>query len=185
MGVRTFSREEWDAASAAWHEGEFEERIWASARRAAADRGMLYPPAGTQHDDIDAPHPSQRAIVYRAIDETPELLKRVIARSSTWSQVVDELMRSVNARRDEQGEAEMDSGRRAEAARWADRIASPDALAALIAAGQSHRTAQLEAVADAAREVIKHANADDLYSEEGADALLSLEGLLLALGDGQ
>jgi hypothetical protein len=183
--VRTFSRAEWDTASAAWHEGGFDADTWRDVRRAAADRGMLYPPSGTQHDDIDAPHPSQRAIVYRAIDGTPKLLMRVIARSSTWSQVVDELMRSVNARRDEADEVELDSERRSEAARWAERISAPGVLASFIAAGQAHRTAQLEAAAEAAREVVRLANADALLTEEGADALLSLEALLLALGDGQ
>lgn len=124
-GVRTFSRAEWDAASAAWREGEFGADTWAIVRRAAADRGMLYPPAGSRHDDIDAPHPSQRAIVYRAIDGNPARLMAVIAMSSTWSQVVDELMRSVNAMRDEADEAEIDSARRAEAVRWADRRSAP------------------------------------------------------------
>jgi hypothetical protein len=127
-GVRTFSREDWDAASAAWHEGEFDERTWSEVRRAAAKRGMLYPPTGTRHDDIDAPHPSQRAIVYRALDGTPSQLLAVIARSSSWSQVVDDLMRVVSARRDELDDADVDSGRRAEAARWADRRSAPQRL---------------------------------------------------------
>lgn len=140
-GVRTFSREDWNAASAAWHEGEFDADTWATVRRAAADRGMLYPPAGTRHDDIDAPHPSQRAIVYRAIDSTPELLLEVIARSSTWSQVVDALMLSVNAARDEVDAAELDSARRAEAARWADRRAAPELLGSIL-----HRASERDGV---------------------------------------
>lgn len=137
MGV-TYTRETWLAASAAWHEGEFEEDAWRAVRVAAAQRGMLYPPSGSRHDDTDAARPSQRAIVWLALDWTPGELLLVIGRSSTWSQVVDGLMSSVNSRRDELDEADLESLRRAEAERWADRRAAPKRLGDILrrAAGQ-------------------------------------------------
>lgn len=80
MGVRTFSREDVQAANAAWVEGGFDPR-WQAFRELASGRGILYPPSGTKRDSWEDDAPSQRAILWRAIDETPELLRRCILRS--------------------------------------------------------------------------------------------------------
>lgn len=129
MVSRTFSRADWEAASAAWHEGGYDRDTWYEVRRAAADRGMLYPPQGSPHDDVDDPRPSQRAIVYRALDATPRALLAIIARSSSWTQVVDALIRDARQRRDELDAAELEEERRAEAKRFAGRQAAPALLA--------------------------------------------------------
>lgn len=90
MGVRTFSREDVQAANAAWVEGGFDPR-WQAFRELASGRGILYPPSGTKWDRWEDDAPSQRAILWRAIDETPELLRRCILRSRSWQEVVAHL----------------------------------------------------------------------------------------------
>ncbi len=101
MGVRTYSRAEWTAAQAAWHDGGYRDDLWGLVRLHAARRGMIWPPAGTLEDSIDDESPSQRIIVVRAIRDTPELLRHTIAASSSWSQVVDALIGASNDRRAE------------------------------------------------------------------------------------
>lgn len=88
--VRTYSRADLEAAHAAWDAGEFSDE-WTSFRELAASRGILYPPNGTKWDSWEDDAPSQRAILWRAIDETPELLRRCIARSRSWQEVVAHL----------------------------------------------------------------------------------------------
>jgi len=126
--VRTFSRADWSAASDSWREGGFDADTWYRVRYAAACRGMLYPPAGDKGDDCDDPHPSQRAIVYRALDNTPALLFAVIGRSSSWSQVTSELIHAVNASRTDAEIAELEQDRREETRRRSDRVSAPQRL---------------------------------------------------------
>jgi hypothetical protein len=83
----TFSASDWRLAQEAWLAGEFGSE-WDEARAAARSRGFIFPPSGSRHDDWDDEHPSQRAIVYRAIEESPRLLLRCVARSRSWSDVV-------------------------------------------------------------------------------------------------
>jgi len=85
--MRTFSRANWQEAQALWREGEFSDE-WKPYRHEAAMRGMLYPPTGTKYDGWDEDEPSQRAVLIRAIRETPQALHLAIARSHTWSQVI-------------------------------------------------------------------------------------------------
>jgi hypothetical protein len=125
----TVSRETWLAASAAWQAGEFDEATWRDVRKAAAERGMLFPPAGTRHDDIGDAHPSQRIIVYRAIDSTPERLMAAIGRARSWSDVVNELIRASNTDRTEAELADIADEQRREAARFTERQAAPQRLA--------------------------------------------------------
>ena len=87
--MRTFSRSDWDAAQDAWCDFSPE---WREVRHQAAMRGMLYPPSGTKWDSWDDDEPSQRAILIRAIRETPELLSRCIDRSRSWHDVVQKLI---------------------------------------------------------------------------------------------
>jgi hypothetical protein len=86
--MRTYSRSDWQAANLEWDEGDFSHR-WQGIRRIAAERGFIYPPAGSAHDDRDAESPSQRAIVWRALEDNPAELERIVRRSRSWSQVVD------------------------------------------------------------------------------------------------
>lgn len=86
--MRTFSRSDWLAAQAAWDEGDFGYR-WQALRRIAAERGYIYPPSGAVDDDREVESPSQRAIVWRALEDNPSRLEAIVRRSRSWSQVVD------------------------------------------------------------------------------------------------
>ena len=75
--MRTFARSDWLAANAAWDDGDFGYR-WQGIRRLAAERGFIYPPSGSVHDDREAQSPSQRAIVWRALEDNPRELGRIV-----------------------------------------------------------------------------------------------------------
>lgn len=86
--MRTFSRDTFLEAKAAWDGGSFGWQ-WKRIRALAAERGFLYPPSGTVHDDRESGAPSQRAIVWRALQDNPTELERIVRRSRSWSEVVD------------------------------------------------------------------------------------------------
>ena len=90
--MRTFARAHWEAAQAAWVDGEFSPE-WVAVRDLAVRYGILYPPNGSPDDSWDAAHPSQRAILIRAIRETPRLLADCIAHSTSWRDVIAKLGR--------------------------------------------------------------------------------------------
>lgn len=89
---RTYSRQTFEAARAAWHDGHFSEE-WEPYRALAAQRGFLYPPSGDAYDSWSDDEPSQRALLIRAIRETPGLLADLIRSSRSWGEVVGQLMR--------------------------------------------------------------------------------------------
>lgn len=89
--MRTFDRPTFMAAKAAWEDGEFGWQ-WQPIRRLAAERGFIYPPSGTRHDDREVESPSQRAIVWRALEDNPTELLRIVRRSRSWSEVVDQII---------------------------------------------------------------------------------------------
>jgi hypothetical protein len=89
--MRTFSRQDWQDAEQAWSDGGFGWR-WGKIRRLARESGMLYPPSGTAHDDRDSPEPTQRAIVWRALEDNPAELERIVRTSRSWSGVVDRII---------------------------------------------------------------------------------------------
>lgn len=87
--MRTYRREDVERAQAAWADYGAE---WAELRRAAAERGMLFPPAGTRLDVRDEPRPSQRVIVWRALDERPTQTLAIVGGARSWSQVVARIL---------------------------------------------------------------------------------------------
>ena len=89
--MRTFDRATFDQARGAWKAGEFG-REWIPYRQAMAERGWLWPPAGTRHDDWGAEEPSQRAVIYQAIEERPKALMSAIGRSRSWSDAIAQLL---------------------------------------------------------------------------------------------
>lgn len=100
---RTFSRADWQLAQDEWRDGGFGSE-WRDVRHQAAMGGIIFPPSGTALDSWEDDHPSQRAIIIRAIRETPRLLERCIAGASSWSQVIDRLTRSRDEWRERQRE---------------------------------------------------------------------------------
>lgn len=114
---RTFTRERLDASRRAWDAGGFSDE-WREWRHLAAMRsGIIDPPAGTRWDSWADDHPSERAILVRAIRETPRALRDALAsgRCHTWAQVVRELVigRDAMGEDADRREREWDATRRA------------------------------------------------------------------------
>jgi hypothetical protein len=91
--VRTFDRETWLRARDAWEAGRFGSE-WNDWRNLAGKAGIIFPPDGTPDDPWSADSPSQRAILIRAIRETPRLLRRAITAPGvhSWSDVIERLL---------------------------------------------------------------------------------------------
>lgn len=104
--MKTYSRSDWDAAQEAWLDFSPE---WRKVRHQAAMRGILFPPSGTKWDSWEDDDPSQRAILIRAIRETPKLLASCVARSRSWPEVIGRL---VAARDDWRAELALEDRRR-------------------------------------------------------------------------
>lgn len=105
--MRTYDRETYQAATYQWETGEFGWQ-WRKIRDLAADRGFIYPPSGTVHDDREVESPSQRAIIWRALNDNPTRLEAIVRRSHSWSQVVDGIIGLEERLREEVGEGERD-----------------------------------------------------------------------------
>lgn len=84
--MRTYSKASFDEASDLWRQGDFSDE-WKPYRHRAAMRGFIYPPDGTKWDSWGDDEPSQRAVLVRAIRETPILLNAAIDRSRSWGEV--------------------------------------------------------------------------------------------------
>jgi hypothetical protein len=106
--TKTYDRRTYAAARRAWAEGDFRDRRWRAVYRLAAERGYIYPPTGTVHDDRDDEQPSQRAIVYAAMCDQPVELERIMRRSSSWSAVVAQLITHVERLREDADRAQDD-----------------------------------------------------------------------------
>lgn len=107
-GERTYRREDFLEARRRWDEGGFGQ-AWAPYRKLAGEHGFIFPPEGSRWDSWEDAEPSQRAIVYRAIEDTPALLREAIARSRSWGQVVAALIRAIERLRDDADLAERDA----------------------------------------------------------------------------
>lgn len=112
--IRTYDRATIEAAGLAWTDGEYG-RAWDRVRAIAAARGMLYPPTGTPHDDREVERPSQRAIIWRAMEDNPRSLVRILGRSSTWNDVVRGIVGLEERLRQEADERELEEAARGQA----------------------------------------------------------------------
>ena len=92
--MRTFTRSDLDAARAAWQDFSHE---WCEYRYEAAAVGILYPPSGSRWDEWTDPQPTQRAILIRAIRETPDAVHRAIAGATSWSGVIGAVLQERDA----------------------------------------------------------------------------------------
>lgn len=91
---RRVTREQLEASRAAWAAGGFSDE-WGYWRTVAArDAGIIDPPSGTRWDSWSDGSPSQRAILVRAMRETPQMLRRAIRKASrpTWEAVIERLL---------------------------------------------------------------------------------------------
>lgn len=92
MTTRTYRYEDIEAARHQWDAGKFSPE-WDAYRRLAANSGIIYPPDGSRWDNWEDDNPSQRAILIRAIRETPELLRSSIVGARSWGEVIKRLLR--------------------------------------------------------------------------------------------
>lgn len=90
---RTFDRETWKRSCDAWDAGRFGHE-WPEWRLMASKAGIIFPPDGTAEDSWADARPSQRAMVIRAIRETPRLLRWAIRQPgvASWSDVIENLL---------------------------------------------------------------------------------------------
>ena len=88
--MKTYSRADWEASLQAWDDGMFSDE-WRTIRHVMAMQGCIFPPAGDAFDSWDVDQPSQRAVLVRAMRETPELLRRCTRKATSWSQVIERL----------------------------------------------------------------------------------------------
>ncbi len=90
---RTYDRETWNRARAAWDAGRFGSE-WADWRNLAGKAGIIFPPDGSPDDSWSDASPSQRALVIRAIRETPRLLRWALTRPGvhSWGDVIEHLL---------------------------------------------------------------------------------------------
>lgn len=108
--MRTYSKAAFDEAQELWRVGRFSDE-WKPYRHRAAMRGFIYPPDGDALDSWADDEPSQRAVLIRAIRETPTLLERAIDRSSSWGEVYSFVIRHLNEDRDLSEAADRETAR--------------------------------------------------------------------------
>lgn len=82
---------EWQRADREWSSGGFSPE-WEPWRVLARTEGtILFPPEGGPFDSWEDDSPSQRAVLVRAMRETPELLRHSIRGARSWGQVIERL----------------------------------------------------------------------------------------------
>jgi hypothetical protein len=89
--TRTYSRDQLDEGRAAW--SNFGGPLWARARE-ASKAWAAFPPSEEGDEYVSGEHPSQRVIVYFALDERPAETLAIIRRSTSWYGVVSEIIRT-------------------------------------------------------------------------------------------
>lgn len=104
--MRTFSRADLDKARALWADFSPE---WEPYRKLAAAGGLIYPPSGTKWDSWDDNDPSQRALLIRAIRETPAATRTAIIGAPSWSVVIRQLIAARDSHADTVRMAERDA----------------------------------------------------------------------------
>lgn len=103
--MRTYALEGLVDADRLWVAGGFDGG-WRRLRQIAGEHGFIYPPNGSPHDDPRVRHPSQRAIVQQALDETPVALTAIVESSSSWAEVVRRVIHDRDASLDRRAAAE-------------------------------------------------------------------------------
>jgi hypothetical protein len=90
---RTYSREQFEAGREAW--ANFGGPLWAKAREASRE-WTAFPPSEEGADERDASHPSQRIIIWFALDEQPGATLAIIRRSRSWHEVINGIIGNLN-----------------------------------------------------------------------------------------
>jgi len=89
--VKSYKAAEWQRADREWSSGGFSSE-WEPWRVLARTEGtILFPPEGSALDSWEDDFPSQRAVLVRAMRETPDLLRHSIRGARSWGQVIERL----------------------------------------------------------------------------------------------
>ena len=93
---RTVTREQLEASRAAWDAGDFGPSWKPWRHLAAMEAGIIVPPSGSRWDQWDDDEPSERALIARAIEETPDALLAVDEemRTMTFAEFAEEAERA-------------------------------------------------------------------------------------------
>lgn len=86
--MKTYSRDAFLRAKAEWV--TYPGPLWAKAREACRE-WTIFPPSQEGQDWRDAPHPSQRVIVWFALEQRPRETMDIIRRAHSWSGVIDRI----------------------------------------------------------------------------------------------
>jgi hypothetical protein len=92
VNERTYKLEDIERARQEWDAGKFSDE-WGEWRTLAQLGGIIFPPEGTRFDNWEDDEPSQRAILVRAIRETPGLLRKSLIGARSWGDVVHRLIK--------------------------------------------------------------------------------------------
>ncbi|HTE85012.1 MAG TPA: hypothetical protein VK821_09775 [Dehalococcoidia bacterium] len=98
--MRTYTRADLDAARTAWDDGHYGSE-WAEVRRIMAAGGTIYPPSGDRYDERDDPEPSQRVIVWRALDYRLASTLDLARHSRSWPELVGRILLDENRLRED------------------------------------------------------------------------------------
>lgn len=107
---RTFSRDEFEGSRRAWDAGDFSDEWKPWRHMAAMDAGIIRPPSGTKWDSWSDDEPSERALLVRAMRETPDALRDAIRSPGvhSWSAVIAIVTRGRDRRMEQVEDAERD-----------------------------------------------------------------------------
>lgn len=94
--MRTYIRADLDAARLAWSDFGPE---WRELRTLMADR-TIFPPFGSPTDDRDDAEPSQRAIIFRALDFRHASTLALARRSRSWGELIARILAEENGIRE-------------------------------------------------------------------------------------
>jgi len=91
---RTYDHATYVRSRDAWDAGMFGAE-WPDWRNIAGKAGIIFPPDGGPDDSWSDARPSQRAILIRAIRETPRMLRWALSRPGveSWGDVIGHLLR--------------------------------------------------------------------------------------------
>ncbi len=95
----TYSGSQMAAAERAWdsYSGD-----WDQWHELVKEVGIIFPPSGYLGDSCDGPQPSQRAIIVRAMTDTPDLLRwAILGAEPSWRSIVARLFSGLDEMREQ------------------------------------------------------------------------------------
>ncbi len=96
----TYSGSQMVAAERAW--SSYPPWTWDPWRELAKKADIIFPPSGSLADSCDVPQPSQRAIIVRAMCDTPDLLRwAILGAEPSWRSVVGRVFSGLDEMREQ------------------------------------------------------------------------------------